>query len=664
MWVLLIAPKLPRIDPLLTGARAVTRADLPAKLQQQSDDVLRQHLADSLANITKGEQWWRARCSSDEAREVVLLGRLLHNNQATARGLLWFTNKSRGDEPLGFCLPYIDSAIACAEASGLSIEEDYGRICRGRELERAGLYHAAAREFEQCAPRLEAQHEYRLASRAFNELGSVQGRHLGAEAAAAASYRRSVQLGRQVPASNVVPVLTLAGHNSESCGDFAAAEQALADALSLARTSGHTDRFYRSLNSLASYYAGTAQPAKAQPLLREAWELLPEMAETSTVFVDLSPYETYLYRSGNTDELQEKLSQVIARCTQLQSNPKRGPPAARCGYDLLDLAQHARMDKADYYYRVADYADALQCAQQVIDYCKSTGCTEWDYRALITKSQALLGQGRNEDALAVLDQAALESATIAVLKMKVDPGIELLRARAQTALGRCGDAQATLDCAKETGRRLSTVLPAEGDYRLQHAYGLLYAKQGRTRQALDAYREAFALLTSPAWREMWAYPIDPESLDVLGAVGAEYAALLRQAGRGAEAGRVEVACAKASEALKFIRDGLPCAPATRAALWAYLGTLTAEETLRGHLREVGETSQLQILRPQSPGGPPSLMPRLWLASWSEHRRLKRELSARLKRAEARLAQALAALCRADAHVAGLVSFRVGFQDGS
>ena len=213
----------------------------------------------------------------------------------------------------------------------------------------------------------------------------------------------------------------------------------------------------------------------------------------------------------------------------------------------------------------------------------------------------MTGQGRGEEALAALGRAA-DSRFTALISLPpvaaVDPRIELPQAQAQVALGLCKEAETTLDRVVDFGMYLPGCMSAQLQFQVRRAYGLLCVKRGRTKQALSAYRRAYALLPSCLARDVETYPINPESLDELGTVGAEYAALLRQAGRGAEAARVEAIGAKAGEALKFTRDGLPCAAATRAALWDYLGALRAEKTLREHLRETAAmpVSYFSILR--------------------------------------------------------------------
>jgi tetratricopeptide (TPR) repeat protein len=307
----------------------------------------------------------------------------------------------------------------------------------------------------------------------------------------------------------------------------------------------------------------------------------------------------------------------------------------------------------------------VQYAQQAVAHAKPEDYTDIASRALIIKAQALTEQGKGEDALAALDQAAGRSMLLQFAMAASDPRIQLPRTQAQIALGRYSEAQATLDSIKNIGASIPGYLVAQWQYQLQRAYGLLYAQQGRQPQALRAYRRAFTLLSGPAWRELWAGSIDPEALEDFGATGAEYAALLRQAGQNAAAARVEAVCAKAAAGLRFIRDGLPCTPAARSALWDYLGALTAEQSLREHWRETGQRLPPQLLwQMLSSSEPLAIMPSLWQPAYSEQRRLRRDFAARLKDAGARSAQALTALRRADGQLAGYVelqSGRGGFQ---
>jgi tetratricopeptide (TPR) repeat protein len=660
LWWVFIAPRIPKADVLLSGARTVTSADLPPALQGLSDDALRQHLTDALTAITQGGPWWRADCSEEQAREAVLLGRLLHDNQALARGLLWFARGKEYHAPFGSYLPYLDSAVACAEGAGLAAEAGYGRICHGQQLASAGLYRRAAREFEQCAPPLEAAREYRLAAMAYSELGSVQGRRLGEEAAAVASYRRAAQLARQAgePETYLVPIEALAGFNAESCGDFAAAEQAFTRSLALARTGGKPDRLYTALIRLASHYTDTAQPANTEPLFKEARALLPAVVSSTGISINAMEEARFLFRRGKYEAAQAQLSQVIALCTQQLGALKAGSRTRHPRFQLEGLAQAARVAQADYFLRAKDSAAAVRYAQQVVDHAKPEDYLNHESRALIIMAQALTAQGQAKAALAALDQAAGRSMVLKFAMAASDPQIELPRAQALIALGRYREAQAALDGLKSIGTSIPGYQAAQWQSQLQRTYGQLYAKLGRKLEALRAYEQAFTLLSGPAWREMWAGAIDPETLADFGATGAEYIALLRQVGDTANATYVEAVCAKAAAAQQFIRDGLPCTPAARTALWDYLGALTTEQTLREHWRETAQRLPPPQLWQMLTGPDPlPIMPSLWWPMWNEQRQLRHDLAARLQHAGARSAQALSALRRAHKDVAAFVDLQ-------
>ncbi len=212
-------------------------------------------------------------------------------------------------------------------------------------------------------------------------------------------------------------------------------------------------------------------------------------------------YPEYLYRTGQPDKLQQHLAGIIALCRQHDATLKADASAKRDRSHLRQLAQAARVAQADYYLREGQLEQALASIQQVLAAAQPDDVTNAKSQALQLQAQVLLQQGQPQAALAAAQQAVSASPWAQFSALPANPELTLLMARAQLALGRDGECQASARAIRQAQAYYPGFKAPAWAYKLAQLEGQRLARSGRLQPALKAYRRAFAMLTREGWQE-------------------------------------------------------------------------------------------------------------------------------------------------------------------
>jgi tetratricopeptide (TPR) repeat protein len=657
--VIFILPYLPKPDPLLTGRHAVQQSDLPPSLAGKSETELRKALADALKQAQGDGEWWKTRVEPEQARKIVLLGRMLGDSSATVRGLLWYARGGHIREPHGSSLPYLDAAFAQANAAGLYAEAGRACIERGEHYKEIGLYHRAVEDYTHSIGLFERSGNRTQAAVAYDDRAAILWRRMGEAAKAADGFERSSKLRQESsqPAANRLPVLTLAAMCARDAGDFPRAEQGFKAAVVLARQTGDNDKLYGTLGSAGDFYAGIGQFESALPYLQEAQKLEPEVTELYSLDCTELFYPKLLNRLGLSQQAQAALADVIADA-QRRRDHLQGSAGTKFDLSEIDeLAVQAQLVSGSYYLRAGEPEQALKRYEEAADEVPADDYLNRKSLALTGEGSALLELQRYAEALHVLEEADQSSASriFPTVNKLGDPVILVPEARAYIGLGKLAEAERCLARVRQYERQPVGTWSAAARAETQRWLGALRVKQGRRDEARKCYAAAFGLLTGEGWHRVWAYPVSPESIAQLRETGADYAALLREYGKEKDAARVEAVCARAEAARRFILAEMPCGNAARQSLEAYLSTITLAADLQWRLDEVRTGSALLPLCATLISHPDYVPPQYIPALWLEQRRIAREIKPRLKQARRAADAALAGLRRLDPATAELVA---------